>query len=445
MFSWLARLIGRRPPPVVAAPAGGWAVRPPPAGASAAATAADVHGFGVRRALVGRSGSVAGFELLLPPVAVQRLAADRDSAAAAAHHIALLAAAAPLAAEQRPALLRIPARLLARPAVAAAAAPGTMLWLDSLADLTPEMATALRSRGVRLGVPDGPPSGAAAIDFVVLQASAGGIDTLLLSAQRWRERWPRLTVVALGLAHVDDIERALRGGVNFAGGQIGRAAGPAPVRELGAAAHRICELLNHLALDRDTAAIGEAVRADVALAYRLLRYVNSPAIGLSRSVETVEQAVIVLGRAELYRWLSVQLLSSATARQATRALQECALARGKLLEAVACQRGDADPGAHFVLGMLSLIGQLLQLPLAAALEPLRLGEPVRLALLHRQGPWAERVELVDAIDAGDSPRIEALAASLGVAEGLPVLVEEAWRWAALVTGSGGGERAEAGV
>ena len=146
----------------------------------------------------------------------------------------------------------------------------------------------------------------------------------------------------------------------------------------------------------------------------------------------------VLGRAELYRWLTVQLMASAAVRQATQALQETALARGRLLELVASERGDADPGAFFMLGLLSLIEPLLQLPMAAALEPLRLSEAARDALLRRQGPWADRLAFVDAIEANDAERIEALGESLGVASSWPDLVAQAWGWAATLSQAGAG-------
>jgi EAL and modified HD-GYP domain-containing signal transduction protein len=401
--------------------------------------------FGLRRPLVGQGGGVAGFELQLPPSAERRIAARADAAAAAAHHVALMSAAKPLTDAGRTALLRLPAALLSRPAVCAAAPGGAMLLVEDLAGLPAEVAVALRGRGVRMGLTDRPPAREPAVDFVVLQAAAGGLDTLLLSAQRWREVWPRLTVVALGLAHLDQVEQVLLRGVSLAGGHLDRPGVAPPRRELGATAHRVCELLNHLALDRDTAVIAQAVRGDVALTYRLLRYVNSPAIGLARALETVDQAVLVLGRAELYRWLSVQLMSAADARQATPALQETALARGRLLEAVAQARSDADPGAHFTLGLLSMIEPLLQVPVAAAIEPLRLGGAAQEALLRRQGPWAERLELVEAIDAGDAQRVEELAAALGVGETLAELADQAWGWAAAVAESAGPQRAAAGA
>jgi EAL and modified HD-GYP domain-containing signal transduction protein len=379
---------------------------------------------------------VAGFELLPAPEAEKRLAA-RGEAAAVAHQMALLASASALQASGRSVFLRTSAAVLQRPAFIAAAAPGLMLLVDGLADVPAEAQATLRAKGVLIGVPDGPPQASPPVDFVAMQAGAGGIDTLLLSAQRWREMLPKVQAVGLGFAHLEDMETALRRGFNLVGGHLGRSrTAPAP-RPLGAAAHRVCELLNHLALDKPTEVIGEAVRGDAALSYRLLRYANSAAIGLPRGVEAVDEAVLMLGRTELYRWLTVQLMSAGAVRQAAPALEEDALVRGRLLEAVARARQEANPGAHFTLGLLSLIEPLMQVPLAQALAPLRLGDAARDALLKREGEWADRLRLLDALDDGDAAGVESLAAALGVEDALPGIVDGAWVWAAEVSAKDG--------
>jgi len=101
------------------------------------------------------------------------------------------------------ALAELPAAVLARPLVADDAPAGAWLRVPDLAQLRPELARALRTRGLRLGLPDGPPADAPEADFVWLRAH-GDIDTLLLSAQRWQEArpacrawppdWPRSTM-----------------------------------------------------------------------------------------------------------------------------------------------------------------------------------------------------------------------------------------------------------
>jgi EAL and modified HD-GYP domain-containing signal transduction protein len=324
--------------------------------------------------------------------------------------------------------------LLASPGIVERATAGSML-LPTGALPEPAALLALRARGALIGVPDGPPEHSPAADFVVLQAAAGGIDTLLLSAQRWHEARPRLPVVALGLESIADVERALSSGVMLAGGRLDTAGPQPPARPLHAAAHRICALLNDLAMDRETAVVAEAVRGDVALSYRLLRYANSPAIGLRQGADSVDFAVALLGRAELVRWLGVMLLSAAGGRQLSAALQEHALARGRLLEALAQRAGLPRPEALFTLGLLSRLDTLVQMPLAAALEPLRLSEEARQALLRREGPWAPFLAVADELERDDEARFAKLSAPFGGIDAVLAEAELAWGWAAEVAGT----------
>lgn len=461
MLSWLK--LGRsaapvsKPPPAavpvrsaaaaVAAPAVARAASPPvPAEAkvvelpegSARLDDVALEGLGVRRPLVGRKGEVAGFELLLAPAVERRLAGRADTPSARLYHQVLLTTAGTVAAGGRAALVRLPAAALQQAALVAAVPSGGWLAVDGLASLPAETSEALRARGALLGMPDGPPKADAAPDFILLQGGAAGIDSLLLSAQRWREVLPRVRLVCTGLQHLEDVEQLLQAGIDLTSGELGRSRSAPPPRPLGAAAQRIVGLLNDLAQDRDTSVIADAVRGDATLTYRLLRYANSPAIGMKRAVEAVDDAVQLLGRGELRRWLSVQLAASSPGRAAGRALEESALARGRILEGLALHRGDVNPGAHFTLGMLSLIEPLLRVPLADAVSPLRLGPEVTTALLHREGVLAPRLQLLDALDRGDDALAAELAERLGVKPAdFTRLVEQAWQWSsALDQGEG---------
>jgi len=429
-MGWWGRLFGGTP---AAVPRAMPAAQAPAASAAAAHPSAVPASFGVRRPLVGAGGAVAGFELLWPPALARRLEPAGNPVALAAHHAALLTAARPIAGGGRLALLHMPAAMLAHGSVAAATIKGCLLHIGDLRMLPSADAALLRGRGAMLGVSDGPPAAAPPTDFVCLRAIDGDTETLLLSAQRWQEARTGVRLVSIGPARLDQVERLLGAGFWLVGGDLARSAVPSRSAPLGAAAHRICELLNHLALDHELSVLAGAVRADVALSLKLLRYANSPAIGLTRGVESVDQAVMVLGRAELRRWLSVALLAAAESRPALRALQEAALARGRLLETLARDQGDSDAGSHFTLGLLSLIEPLLQRPLAQALEPFRLGEATRQALLEQKGPLAPRLALLTAIDAGDADEALHLAGSWGQAEALPAATEAAWAWAEEVT------------
>jgi c-di-GMP phosphodiesterase len=406
---------------------------------------------------VGGNGSVAGFELLLPQAIEQRLV-QRDqqraspgsaagfavgatagsflhntSAARTANQALLLASAVPLARAGRSVVLHMSATTLLRPGVVQHAQAGVMLCVDDLALVPTELASGLRAKGVRLGVPDGPPALAAPADFVLLRGAGTGLDTLMLSAQHWREARPRVPLLATGLQHIDDVERLLRSGFAMAGGVLDRSrTAPAP-RPISPAAHRICELLNHLSLDHPTAQVAQVVRSDVALSYRLLRYANSAAVGLQRSVESVDTAVALLGRQELHRWLSVMLLAAADSRQTSRALQEAALARGRLLESLAHHQGEPAAASLFTVGVLSLLEVVLQTPLADAIAPLRLGDAARAALLHHQGPYAGYLAAAEALETDDAEHLAKMVQPFGGLEVVQRLAEDAWAWAAEVS------------
>jgi len=443
MSGWLSKLLGikaevaaeHHPPS-----------EPPatPAAATAPTEVAPVHRFGVRRPLVGHGGEMAGFEFRLARNLEQRLQTRPDLAVQAAYVLMLLSAMQSTLKAGRVAMTTLSAEVLMRPQVFDQVPAGMHLlvhpWECSDND-APARLAALRARGVLIGRVAAEPPQAWPVDFVQLTLRSSDAMGFWAQVTDWRSKHPAVAIVAMELDNMDDIERAMKLGVALAAGRIDGRVMPQEreQRPLQTGTLRLCQLLNDVMQDRDTASVAQDIRADVALSYKLLRFVNSPAVGLSRAVESVDQAVMVLGRNELYRWLSVLLLSAGEARGSSKALQEIALARARLLEELARRRDDAvnhPPAALFTVGLLSLLNVLLKQPLEEVLKPLRLSEPARQALLEHSGPWAPYLQLAADLERHDmaSATIKATAFG-GVAQVLEVS-EAAWGWAAAVRGSG---------
>jgi c-di-GMP phosphodiesterase len=477
----------QRPGPQALAPAGAsaaaaapasapvHAVSQNPAGSSRAPAAgppAAASGYAQRWPLLGTDGSVRGFELALGGAAARqeskRSSGEQESggAASVAHQVALMAAARLAQAEGRQALVSLPAAALGRAAVAQQVERG--MWLaasDPWADA--DVQQALRARGARLGLAFSPQASAGAgsggagasapassfqnLDFVLLRASPGGLGPMLSAAEQWRRLKPKLPLIATGVADVGEMEQLLRAGFALVGGRLGgRASGGAgtppaaasktspsrlAAKSLEPASVRLFALINHLAQDCNNGVIAEAARKDVALSYRLLRYANSPAVGLRHPVDSIEQALSLLGRNEFRRWLQVMLLTTGSARPASMALQEDALARARLFESLGRERGETATDALFTLGLLSQLDLLLQVPLADALEPLRLPEDTRAALLDRRGAWAAYLALADELEQDDENRLDQAATAFGGAAAVLAQAQSAWGWAARVMAS----------
>jgi EAL and modified HD-GYP domain-containing signal transduction protein len=242
-----------------------------------------------------------------------------------------------------------------------------------------------------------------------------------------------LPIVVTGVEGLDELERTLSLNVWLASAQLQVASGTGTRRPLRPAVTHICQLLTQLRDNRHVGEVSRQLGADVALSYRLLRYINSPAFGLSRSVASIEEAVLLIGHAGLYRWLSIALLDSADGRKASRALQEVSLARARFLELLASERAGDPPQALFTVGLLSLLEPLLQAPLAEILAPLHLEENARQALLEGRGPWLDYLALAQDLEANRQDRVVAGADRFGGFESVLRKSAIAWAWATSVT------------
>lgn len=413
---------------------------PPPTAAAPSPEVAAIHRFGVRRPLVGRGGEMAGFEFRLARNLEQRLQARPNAAVQATYVVTLLSSMQSTLDAGREALATVSAEVLIRPLVFDRANAGLRVLVhpwDCADPDAPARLAALRAKGVKLGqvAPEVPQ--ALPVDFVQLTFTPEQAPEFWARLAQWRAAQPAIDLLVTELEGIDDLERAQRLGVALAAGRVDRNLLP-PEREqrpMQTGTLHLCQLLNDLMQDRDTAQVAQELRADVPLSYKLLRYVNSPAVGLQRSVESVDQAVMVLGRNELYRWLSVLLLTGVEGRSASRAMQEIALARARLLESLAEQRADAanhPPAALFTVGLLSLLDVMMQRPLAQVIEPLRLSDAARQALVERSGPWAGYLQLASDLERHDMAAASVVAMAFGGVARVLELSDEAWQWAAAV-------------
>lgn len=177
----------------------------------------------------------------------------------------------------------------------------------------------------------------------------------------------------------------------------------------------VVELLNAIRRQVDYGELAGIAWRDPVLAYRLLRFVNSAAFGLRTKIERLRHAMAYVGRDELYRWLTLLLFSNNEPNHLDDALRENALVRARLAENLA--EGRMTPkecDEAFVVGILSLIDALLEIPMKDALAQLSLPDAVAAALLHREGKYAPYLKLAIACEESDQHTLKTLAAECGL-------------------------------
>ena len=210
----------------------------------------------------------------------------------------------------------------------------------------------------------------------------------------------QVTTVQAGTRSSADIEEAFkRGAVAVLGWPLddpapkstGRSTVPTDIQV-------VMELINGVEREEPVQRLEAILKRDPTLAFRLLRYLNSPAFGLSAEINSFGHAIMMLGYARLKRWLALLLASSSKGANA-KPLMHAAVRRGLLMEELGRNNGDAEMrGEMFICGVFSLLDRLLQQPLSELVGSVPVPERVQQTLLGENGPYEPYLALVRAVE-----------------------------------------------
>lgn len=130
--------------------------------------------------------------------------------------------------------------------------------------------------------------------------------------------------------------------------------------------------------------IEQLIAQDVILSFRLLRYINCATFGLRREVDSIRQALMLLGLGTVRNWATLLLLSQIDDRK-PRELMTIALIRARMCELLSVTDANIDSNQAFTAGLFSLLDAMLDLPMENLLDQMPLSMPIKLALLNREG------------------------------------------------------------
>ncbi len=209
-----------------------------------------------------------------------------------------------------------------------------------------------------------------------------------------------LELIATGVGDAGELERCRALGFTMFQGDF--FAKPNPTRQRRVGTGGVASLAALAQVSKPDATFEDleaAISTDVGLSLKLLRYVNSAFFALPRTVESVREALTLLGTATVRRWATVMALASAT--NAPEELVELALQRARMCEVLGGNRALDASDAHFTVGLFSVADALLDAPMEDVLETLPFSDEIRAALLRREGPKGELLNTVVAYEQGE--------------------------------------------
>ncbi|HLV88639.1 MAG TPA: HDOD domain-containing protein [Candidatus Sulfotelmatobacter sp.] len=157
-------------------------------------------------------------------------------------------------------------------------------------------------------------------------------------------------------------------------------------------------------------ALERLIKGEASVCYRLLRYLNSAVFGFKSEIHSVRHALSILGEREVRRW--VRLVAAVGAGQEkTSDLVLSALVRGRFGELLQplVPHGESD---LFLLGLLSLLDAMLEMPMAEVLERVPLDRETKAVLLGQPSVLRPVYQLMLAHESGEWEAAEQLSAGL---------------------------------
>jgi EAL and modified HD-GYP domain-containing signal transduction protein len=161
----------------------------------------------------------------------------------------------------------------------------------------------------------------------------------------------------------------------------------------------ILQLLAMIVAEADNADIERELKQDASLGLSLMRLLGAPGVGGCRRIDSLSQALMVLGQRQLQRWLQILLYAEGgKSNRGPSPLLVLATMRGKLMELTVQKlkpgnRGMAD--VAFTVGMMSLMDTLFGLPMEQILGQIAVAEEVGAALRSRDGWYGDMLQMTE--------------------------------------------------
>lgn len=188
-------------------------------------------------------------------------------------------------------------------------------------------------------------------------------------------------------------------------------------KKMDPATQGLLRIINLLNRDAELGEVEQAFKNEAALTIKLLRLTNSVGVGLRVRIGSVRQAITVIGRRHIQRWLQLLLYSQHGGADIERnPLMQLAALKGNFMERLArrCYPQHASlQDLAFLAGLMSLMPALLGMTMEEILDQLVVTPPLRQALLLRAGELGLLLDLTEAFDNENLAGVENTLAQIG--------------------------------
>ncbi|MFT2091274.1 EAL and HDOD domain-containing protein [Paraglaciecola sp. 2405UD69-4] len=180
----------------------------------------------------------------------------------------------------------------------------------------------------------------------------------------------------------------------------------------------------------DLNVITSIFEGDANLSYKLLRYAQSPIFKRSITIESIKQAVVVLGMQELQRFISL-LFSAQFSQEKPKELTVMALVRARFCELMVLRiLPKSSQSSAFLMGLLSLIDAMVDGDLQELLDKLPISNELKEAIINRVGKHADFLKLCELYENAEWQNIKQFCTDIKIDyDDAALTFQESFKWA----------------
>jgi|TARA_B100001059_G_scaffold236746_1_gene289690 EAL and modified HD-GYP domain-containing signal transduction protein len=180
--------------------------------------------------------------------------------------------------------------------------------------------------------------------------------------------------------------------------------------------------------DPDISEIAGLFSLDTALAYKLLRLINSGVFPIKSKIGSLKQALVYLGHERLKKFVSL-IITAHSAQTKPAELTRLCVVRARFCELIAQRVAKQQTGEAFLTGLFSLLDAILDQPMEKLLERLPFPDEIHSALMQEKNILYYILETVKAYETGSWWALEQAVAFLTIESAdLPKIYENAVNW-----------------
>lgn len=158
------------------------------------------------------------------------------------------------------------------------------------------------------------------------------------------------------------------------------------------------------------------MKTDVALTYKFLKFINSSYFNFLQEIKSIRQAIILIGREELRKWLSI--LTVVEMSSINDGYANIIIIRAKFCEEIANIISPNYVPQAFMVGLFSNMHQMIEKNIDYVVKELPLNSEIKNALLGEQNVLKDILDLALAYENVDSDKITEMRKKMSINEDL---------------------------